>query len=547
MSCQLLKKYLMASKQVSFCRWNYAVRHFRATVASSVSLRICEKFKLQENHCKMNLCSKSLHISTALDARRSRYKNSGAHISNLNDNETLVQKGDSPLEVQEFTRHSESETESVIENNVSERRQKHRGLFHGERDEIIDYENELTNNITAENEGETSVSIFERAAQELKEHKYSDTGETNIMDATWEGRSELTSTKTIGDIREIYKTDEGYKIREMKKMRRMELVAIKQEIKRYDQRREFFSSEGAFEGNESLDIAIEHKGEFHHVPMKVPIPKLNNFLPIFTENVDLQKLVDIGVDLSKVQKEGIAEDILNMNFDQDIKPILVFFTDRGVKPDQLGEVISSCPALLKQEVHNLKVRYSYFRSKNFPRDAIAEMIIKDPTFLAMAVEQIDVRLGFLQKYLNLTGAEIRGMRGTLAPLIHLKQRHIEEAFNNMKFVIRFTPEEIKTMVLQWPQIIRHDAQSVVRNYDYVNDVMDIPHAHIAKFPQILTTSVHNVSWRHRFLLYVGAAQYDPLLPNYVSLTRLIEGDDETWCKDVAKSSLETYDKFLRMI
>lgn len=77
--------------------------------------------------------------------------------------------------------------------------------------------------------------------------------------------------------------------------------------------------------------------------------------------------------------------------------------------------------------------------------------------------------------------------------------------------------------------------------------MEISNQDLVKSPEILSGHLHVIRNRHRFLLKYGRAQFDPTLPNYVPLKSFLDGDDNTWCEEYAKCSVEEYNNFLRMI
>jgi mTERF domain-containing protein len=77
--------------------------------------------------------------------------------------------------------------------------------------------------------------------------------------------------------------------------------------------------------------------------------------------------------------------------------------------------------------------------------------------------------------------------------------------------------------------------------------MKVPHNIIAWQPKILLCRINRLKQRHMFLESRGAAQYDPNLPNYVSLDALIEGTDGEFAVNVAKSSLHAFSDFLKTL
>lgn len=50
-----------------------------------------------------------------------------------------------------------------------------------------------------------------------------------------------------------------------------------------------------------------------------------------------------------------------------------------------------------------------------------------------------------------------------------------------------------------------------------------------------------------FLKYLGRDQYDPDLPNYVALDRLVSLPDEAFCSELASTTLEDFYLFQKTL
>lgn len=307
-------------------------------------------------------------------------------------------------------------------------------------------------------------------------------------------------------------------------------------------------------GKDTAELDIEHglalaeKGELDLGNVKkVEFPPLTNFAPIVNETEVLKQLVMLGVDLSEIQKKGMAEHILQMDFEKDVAGYVWLLKDTGVASDMVGKVITRCPWIFQHSLNNLRVRIDYLRSKKFNKATIANMVMRDPKFLCMSVERIDAKLGFLQQEFQLTGNQIREKVGGLSKLIVEPKHLIKKRKFYLKKILGFTDQEVKTMFLTYPKVFLYTSEYIAEKFDYLHNVMELPHDMIAKMPQALNTTRHKLESRHRFLVKCGRAQYDPKKENYVSLMALITGKDETWCFEVAKSSVADYNQFLKCI
>lgn len=86
-----------------------------------------------------------------------------------------------------------------------------------------------------------------------------------------------------------------------------------------------------------------------------------------------------------------------------------------------------------------------------------------------------------------------------------------------------------------------------KRFDYLHNVIGISHELIVAWPSVLQTRLHLLQARHRFLLHVGRAQYDPTKENYVSLKALVSGKDSEFCRLVAKVPTVELNNFLKTI
>jgi mTERF domain-containing protein len=82
-------------------------------------------------------------------------------------------------------------------------------------------------------------------------------------------------------------------------------------------------------------------------------------------------------------------------------------------------------------------------------------------------------------------------------------------------------------------------------FDYIHNEMGIPHKLIAEQPSGLLSRVERIQQRHEFLRSLERAQYDPAKPGYISLTSLVSGTDIDFCRDIAKTPVTLYNKFLK--
>ncbi|XP_019780663.2 transcription termination factor 3, mitochondrial isoform X2 [Tursiops truncatus] len=238
----------------------------------------------------------------------------------------------------------------------------------------------------------------------------------------------------------------------------------------------------------------------------------------------LKKLVLLGVDLSKIEKHPDAANLLlRLDFEKDIKQILLFLKDLGIEDNQLGTFLTKNYAIFSEDLENLKTRVAYLLSKNFSKVDIAQMVRNAPFLLSFSVERLDNRLGFFQKELELGVKKV------------------------YRLELGFKHKEIQHMITKIPKMLTASKRKITETFDYVHNVMCIPHHIIVKFPQVFNSRLFKVKERHLFLAYLGRAQYDPGKPNYISLDKLVSVPDEIFCEEMAKASVQDFEKFLKTL
>lgn len=92
-----------------------------------------------------------------------------------------------------------------------------------------------------------------------------------------------------------------------------------------------------------------------------------------------------------------------------------------------------------------------------------------------------------------------------------------------------------------------ERDALVKTFDFVHHVMKIPLDVLVKLPEVLSCREFRIKERHLFLEKLDKAQYNPKLPNYISVLSIISGNDAEFCSEVAKSSVQAYNTFLKSL
>ncbi|XP_049629863.1 transcription termination factor 3, mitochondrial [Suncus etruscus] len=262
----------------------------------------------------------------------------------------------------------------------------------------------------------------------------------------------------------------------------------------------------------------------------------------------LQKLVLLGVNLSKIEKHpDMANLLLRLDFDKDIKQVLLFLKDLGIEENQLGAFLSKNYAIFAEDLENLKTRVAYLQSKNFSKADITQMVRNAPFLLSFSVERLDNRLGFFQKELELSVKKTRELVVRLPRLLTGSLEPVKENMKVYRLELGFKRNEIQHMVTRVPKLLTGNKRKLTETFDFVHNEMGVPHHLIVRFPQVFNARLFKVKERHLFLSYLGRAQYDPAKPNYVPLDKLASLPDEVFCKEIAKASVQDLETFLKTL
>ncbi|KAL7829633.1 hypothetical protein AOLI_G00305180 [Acnodon oligacanthus] len=262
----------------------------------------------------------------------------------------------------------------------------------------------------------------------------------------------------------------------------------------------------------------------------------------------LRRLVELGVDLSKLQQRpNVGSMLVRLDFQADVAPRLFFLKDLGVEDSQLGLLLTKNPFILTESLENLQARVSYLKSKKFSSESVAAMVSKAPYLLNFSIKRLDNRLGFFQEQLGLSAQKIRDVVTRLPRLLCGSLEPIKENLKVCELEFGFRKNEIQHIITKVPKVLTANKRKMAQVFDFIHNIMGVPHSLIANFPQVLNAKFLRIRERHLFLEYLGRAHYDPAHPNYVSLERLVALPDETFCSEVALASLDDFERFQKTL
>jgi len=136
------------------------------------------------------------------------------------------------------------------------------------------------------------------------------------------------------------------------------------------------------------------------------LPKKSfSLAPYVNDSKALRHLVMLGVDLSRIEERNIsvAQQLVKLDFERDVEPVLLFLHHCDVKESDIGECITRNPLILCESIDDMQVRVNYLESKRFSKELIAKIVSKAPRVLTTPTKETDVQLGYLQQDFMLSG------------------------------------------------------------------------------------------------------------------------------------------------
>ncbi|XP_066157049.1 transcription termination factor 3, mitochondrial [Euwallacea fornicatus] len=262
----------------------------------------------------------------------------------------------------------------------------------------------------------------------------------------------------------------------------------------------------------------------------------------------IQQLVKLGVDLHHIEKKQpeTISFLLKLSF-EDIKRHIQFFNDLGVDLKLVANVITKNPRIFQERLEDLEIRVNYLKSKNFSDEAIIRIVSKNPFWLSHSTQDIDNKLGFFQSNFKLTGIEVRQIASMKPQLITWSQDKIKVNIFVIKEEMGFSLDDIKQLILVKPQILMNGQHRLLQTFEYLNNKMDIPYECLLNFPGALSCRATRLKQRHQFLVKLRRDQFNPRKPNYISLDSMVKGTDMHFAIEVAKSTIEEFNLFLKTL
>ena len=137
-----------------------------------------------------------------------------------------------------------------------------------------------------------------------------------------------------------------------------------------------------------------------------------NIAKIISDCPSLQRLVDLGVDLSRWEENDTNGDnmeiALRLNFESEVKPRIQWLMDHGIDLERQAIMFTNNPKIFDKSFEEINKSIAYLKSKDFTTRNIKEILIRsDGKWLDYSVVDIDSKLGYFQRNFELIGNEVR--------------------------------------------------------------------------------------------------------------------------------------------
>ncbi|UXI21400.1 Down syndrome cell adhesion molecule-like protein 1 [Sarcoptes scabiei] len=285
-----------------------------------------------------------------------------------------------------------------------------------------------------------------------------------------------------------------------------------------------------------------------------PLKKSFNLAAYINRSITLQKLLQLDVNLSKIDKDvNLASFIVRCDFENDIQPLLILLLDYGINGYEAGDVLNKNPYLLTINPDDLKTKINYFLFHKFTKENIGSILRKFPQLFSLKLPTIDENIAALGEEYALNPKEIRHVIQQYPKIVTLNQVRLKRCTFTFHEEMGFTETEIKSILLRYPILwlriptTRYTKTAEMQTFNYVHNEMKIPLDLIVKFPMILIRRQALVRERHLYLKALKRDQFDPKKPLYVPLKAFYQVDDAEFCLKYCKTSVNDFNEFLKTL
>uniref|UniRef100_A0A914HRF2 mTERF domain-containing protein 1, mitochondrial n=1 Tax=Globodera rostochiensis TaxID=31243 RepID=A0A914HRF2_GLORO len=316
-------------------------------------------------------------------------------------------------------------------------------------------------------------------------------------------------------------------------------------INRY---RQILYTEGELDKSD-LDQPPSRKNPHPFDPTTLPPTHSRQPTPYANYSPTIQMLLELGVDLFDVcQAPKIGRALLRLDPVKDVKSKIFWLVKRvGVHEADVGSYLSRNPYFLLQSFDDLKARIDYLRFRRFTRAQIAKIVTEYRYWLNHAPENIDGRLGWLQRQFHLRADELRHLIVKEPRLIQFGVGPIQGFVIALSQWCGFSQRDLKLILLKDPRVFLSEKSRLLTSYNYLAYVMRIPNNQIVAYPMALRCPLWALRRRHEFLYRLRKANYVPNTPDHITLEQFCCPNDRVFSEQIARTPIADYNHFIKLI
>uniref|UniRef100_A0A6G1SEP3 mTERF domain-containing protein 1, mitochondrial n=1 Tax=Aceria tosichella TaxID=561515 RepID=A0A6G1SEP3_9ACAR len=281
--------------------------------------------------------------------------------------------------------------------------------------------------------------------------------------------------------------------------------------------------------------------------LRPPLKRSFNLAAYVNSSETLQQLIKLGVSLFDIENTNIeaAKQLVLLDFKEHCVPYIKFLVDHSLKEKNIGRFISEYPTIFQVPLDELKLRIEYLESKGFSRKQISKALNRSCRILSDNIKSMDYKLGQFQIEFQMPAEIIREIVSDYPPVIALPSGQYKMINFTLTEEFGFSREEVHSLLKQQPKILDILRPVLIERLDLVHNTIGLSHGTICKFPKLLTGPILEIRHRFSYLERLRRNQFDPKKPLYVPPSALYSIDDNQFCEQYAKTSLEDYKLFLR--
>lgn len=274
-----------------------------------------------------------------------------------------------------------------------------------------------------------------------------------------------------------------------------------------------------------------------------------NLAKLADDHRGLRALIDLGVNVAQWERNGQMEMALKLDFERQVQPKVKFFVQQGVSRAKIPEIFTDNPLMMEDELDDWQIRVDYLKTMKFTTNMIKTILSNNPWWFNYKVQEIDARLGFLQKTYDLNGQQIRAMVVQCPRLVTWGGIPGQILYNNLALVeeMGFTKSELQTMVRRCPNLVYVKYQDQLRDsFNVLHNDVGYPHKLLVRFPETILVPHMKLKERFHFLQLIKQDQYNPEEPNFVSPTFFAQSSDLELCQHF-NVNIDQFNRFLKTL